>query len=371
MRCIMKQVTILTGILAFILLSTIAWGLTYRTIYNPFTGKLDYFTETDSTDNISVNTITATANGTFGTGIKIGTGVDGVEGAIRYTSDQLQFYNSSGWQVTGGTGGGADTTCNDVDGKCNLMLYYSNTSDGSITDINISGELNATTINVADSLSLGVGNITGLSYYTPTQIESRKYYNSSNFTIDDYYTKTNIEARKYYNASNFTIDDYYTKANIETRKYYNSSNFSIDDYYDRATIIGFNHYNSSDFSISDYYTAAQILAFDHYNSSDFSITDYYTQTQIIGFNHYNSSDFSIADYYTRAEVETLSYYNSSHFGTGLNSTSDINTAVNASTSLEFPLLNVTINLTLGSDGWIYYNGTCIIIQGPNSAGEFC
>lgn len=66
-------------------------------------------------------------------GIYIGSGVSAVGGAMRYASNTFSGYNGTDW-IALATGGAADTTCNEAQGYCNLILYTNNLTDNSMTD---------------------------------------------------------------------------------------------------------------------------------------------------------------------------------------------------------------------------------------------
>lgn len=66
----------------------------------------------------------------FSEGIIVGTGIPEVGGAFRFDTSTFEGYNGTSWVVLGTGGGVSDTDCNDGDGKCNLLVYFSNlTSD--------------------------------------------------------------------------------------------------------------------------------------------------------------------------------------------------------------------------------------------------
>lgn len=116
----------LVAILAVILLSAGAYGYIYKTILNPFTGKMDYYAEYTSSDPVNAS------NGTFAGGIIIGSSVTATGGAIKYDSNSLYFYNGTAW-VVAGTGGSADTNC-DANGECTLIVYFANITSWDVNE---------------------------------------------------------------------------------------------------------------------------------------------------------------------------------------------------------------------------------------------
>jgi len=122
------------AILIVSLMATSAWGYLYQTIYNPFTGKMDYYSVYTSSDPLNAT------NGTFSGGIIIGGTIGSSEGAMKYVtaSKQFQGYNSTDW-IALSTGGTGDTTCNLGQGFCNLVLYTNNATDGYLWAVSDNG----------------------------------------------------------------------------------------------------------------------------------------------------------------------------------------------------------------------------------------
>ena len=73
------------------------------------------------TNSTNLGDSPASVSGTdviFSNAIRLGTTTDTTAGNLRYTNNDLQYYNTSEWVSVGGSGGVADTTCED--GICNL-----------------------------------------------------------------------------------------------------------------------------------------------------------------------------------------------------------------------------------------------------------
>ena len=200
-----------------------------QTVYNPFTGKLDYIvTSNFSGDNV-------TADYFFGNGSQL----TGIEGEAE--SDPIWTADKSDYSTTAEI----------------LAFGYYNSTDFVITD-----------------------------YFTKSDVIGFGYYNATDFDIANYFTSAEVLAFNYYNSSNFDITDYFTSAQILGFDYYNSTDFSISDYYTKTQINDFDYYNLTDFDIANYYLKSNPFSF--YNSTIFDYNDYYLKNNPFGF--YNSTN---------------------------------------------------------------------------------